>query len=313
MDSATIVPVASLGREFSTARAIRPRLLEALPHHLHRAGTTLPRVRRRIDVPFDSQQIGNIPALAAACAIDHAVLPSPGFRGGPAAAQQRVGHFLQHGLAGYDQNHGDPLSDSASGLSPYLHFGNISPQEVLLAVREAAPEPDYVRFQDQLLTWRELSFNFAYHNRRHRGLGALPAWAQKELDEHAGDPRTTRYSARQLESANTGEELWNAAQRAYLRDGYMHNYMRMLWGKSVLQWTATPARAFAILEHLNNKYALDGRGPNAYSGIMWIFGKFDRPFYGRPVYGLVRYMSLKAARKKFDTEEYIRRHPAVAP
>ncbi len=115
------------------------------------------------------------------------------------------------------------------------------------------------------------------------------------------------YSDDDLEQARTGSELWNAAQRAYLQDGWMHNSVRMLWGKAVLQWTRDAGEAFRILEHLNNKYSLDGRDPNSYGGILWIFGKFDRPFYRRPIYGTVRYQSLKAAEKKFDVGRYVRR------
>ena len=124
--------------------------------------------------------------------------------------------------------------------------------------------------------------------------------------EHEADPRPELYSDEELEFAKTGDELWNAAQRSYLRDGWMHNYMRMLWGKAVLQWTPNAAECLRVLEHLNNKYSLDGRDPNSYGGIMWTFGKFDRPFYRRPVYGTVRYQSLRAARDKFDVPRYVK-------
>ena len=113
------------------------------------------------------------------------------------------------------------------------------------------------------------------------------------------------YDDATLEQAATGDALWNACQRAYLRDGWMHNYLRMVWGKSVIGWTENAARALRILEHLNNKYSLDGRDPNSYGGLLWCFGKFDRPFYRRPVFGTVRYMSLKAAATKFDAKRYI--------
>jgi deoxyribodipyrimidine photo-lyase len=220
------------------------------------------------------------------------------------AARRQLEKFVSTGLSRYDERN-DPNGTSSSGLSPYLHFGNISPQDVLLEAREAGPASQYALFQDQVLTWRELAFNFAYHNPRHRTPNAIPPWARKELEDHAADPRPVLYSEAELEQAATGEPLWNAAQQSYLRDGYMHNYLRMLWGKSVLQWTPDYREAWRILEQLNNRYALDGRDPCSYAGIAWIFGKFDRPFYRRPVYGLVRYMSLKAAAKKFDVRKYI--------
>lgn len=310
IDSATVVPVAALGRQFSGARAIRPALLEALPHYLHPVGTALPRKNRRIEVPFQSPDLSDVASLVASCSIDHTVPPSLLFRGGARAAQGKLSDFLASGLPRYEEERNNPVSNTASGLSPYLHFGNISPQEILIRAREAGPEKSYVAFQDQLLTWRELAFNFAYHDPRHRDPDSIPAWARKELEDHSADPRQTLYSAEQLERAETGDELWNSAQRSYLRDGYMHNYMRMLWGKAVLQWTADWRDAYRILEHLNNKYSLDGRDPNSYAGIGWIFGKFDRPFYRRPIYGLVRYMSLRAAAKKFDARAYVERFAA---
>ena len=139
-------------------------------------------------------------------------------------------------------------------------------------------------------------------------MDAIPAWAREQLREHEADPRPVLYSLEEMEQARTGSDLWNAAQRSYLRDGWMHNYMRMLWGKAVLQWTRDAAECLRVLEHLNNKYSLDGRDPNSYGGIMWIFGKFDRPFYRRPVYGTVRYQSLAAADRKFDVRRYVATH-----
>lgn len=136
---------------------------------------------------------------------------------------------------------------------------------------------------------------------------AIPAWAREELRQGEADARLALYTDDDLERARTGNELWNAAQRAYLRDGWMHNTLRMLWGKAVLQWTPDAGSALRILEHLNNKYALDGRDPNSYAGIHWIFGRFDRPFYRRPIYGTVRYQSLTAAERKFDVGECIRK------
>jgi deoxyribodipyrimidine photo-lyase len=298
VDSSTVVPLAALGRPYNTARAIRPVLLDALLHHLHPVGTAAPDIRGKVEVPFTTPSFTDIGGLVASCPIDHEVAPSPVFRGGTAAARRQLEGFLERGLPRYDER-SNPLSNVSSGLSPYLHFGNISPQEILLAAREAGPEDQYLKFRDQVLTWRELSFNFAYHDPRHREPESIPDWARRELDDHSEDPRPVIYTAEQLEKAATGDELWNAAQRQYLETGYMHNYLRMLWGKAVLQWTPDYRAAHRILVHLNNKYALDGRDPNSYAGIAWILGKFDRPFYRRPVYGLVRYMSLGAARKKF--------------
>jgi deoxyribodipyrimidine photo-lyase len=223
----------------------------------------------------------------------------PGTPGGPRAARLRLGRFLEHGLRQYTEKRSDPHAGATSGLSPYLHYGNISPHEVVLRVRDAGPAEQVAKFQDEILTWRELAFNFTHFDRRHRTVEAIPAWARQELARGESDERPALYSAKELEHARTSEPLWNAAQLAYVRDGWMPNPLRMIWGKSVLQWTRNASEALGILEHLNNKFALDGRDPSSYLNIHWVFGKFDRPFYRRPIFGTVRYMSLKAAEKKF--------------
>jgi deoxyribodipyrimidine photo-lyase len=316
VDSSTVVPMAALGRGFTSARAIRPTLERALSHFLHPVGTAAPRWQRAVEVPFEPERVAcgeTITTLVRSCAIDHGVAPSLSIRGGPRAARTRLARFLDTGISRYLEDRNDPVNDSSSGLSPYLHFGNISPQEILLRAREAGSDPDYGAFQDQLLTWRELAYNFACHDPCHDSPDAIPAWARHELEEHSADARPVIYDDSQLEAAKTGDDLWNAAQRSYLREGYMHNYMRMLWGKAVLLWTADYLHAFRILVHLNNKYALDGRDPNSYAGIQWIFGKFDRPFYRRPIFGTVRYMSLKAAGKKFDAARYVEGSRELTP
>ena len=320
VDACTVVPLRFHEKEYISAAAFRPRVLAALPHFLERGPEPEPRIRRPVDLPFDpTVPLGaadgtagaSIPRLVASCEIDHAVPPSPLLRGGPAAARARLRRFLESGLPRYVEERGDPNAGATSMLSPYLHFGNLSPREVLVAAREAGPAAQFAKFQDELITWRELSYNFVQWNRRHRTVEAIPAWAREELRKGERDPRPVLYDDDALEEARTGDDLWNAAQRSYLRDGWMHNAMRMLWGKAVLQWTSNAAEALRILEHLNNKYALDGRDPNSYSGIHWIFGKFDRPFYRRPIYGTVRYQSLKAARDKFDVPAYLGRYTSA--
>jgi photolyase PhrII len=308
VDSQLVVPVTLLEKEHSTARGIRPHLMKRLDAHLHPVGDEQPRVVRPVELPFEPTIVTpeRIPALVAGCAIDHTVPPSPLIRGGTTAARTRLHWWLQHGLARYEERN-DPNVDVTSRLSPYLHFGNISVQEVLLAAREAGPQVPYEKFLDETVTWRELSFNLCHWNPRHRTPDAIPGWAREQLHRHETDPRPALFDPATLEAGRTGEHLWDAMQHSYLRDGWMHNYMRMLWGKTVLQWTPDAAHAMRILEHLNNKYSLDGRNPNSYGGILWTFGKFDRPFHRRPIYGTVRYQSLKAAKDKFDVPQYVRR------
>jgi photolyase PhrII len=285
--------------------------MAALPHHLWPIASGEPAVRRTIDLPFEPTrpERDRIAALVAACDIDHAVAPSPSFTGGTTAARARLRQFLATGLPRYADARNDPNEpDATSRLSPWLHFGHVSVQEVLLAAQEAGPDEQYRKFLDETLVWRELSHNFCFHNPRHRTVDGIPPWAREQLAAHEADPRPELYALEDLEFARTGDALWNAAQRAYLRDGFMHNYLRMLWAKAVLAWTPNAAECLRVLEHLNNKYSLDGRDPNSYGGIMWTFGKFDRPFYRRPIYGTVRYQSLKAAADKFDVPRYVRRY-----
>ena len=315
VDSSTVVPTKWFDGEHATAAGFRPRLMAALPQFLRPFEGGEPKLRRRVEIPFEPVRptLDGIPALVASCDVDHTVPPARALRGGPAAAGRRLAHFVESGLPRYEEDRDDPNEDATSMLSPYLHFGNISPQEVLLQAREAGSAAPFAKFQDELLTWREISYNFVYHNPRHRTVEAIPAWAREELRKGEADPRPVLYSEEEMGRAQTGDELWNASQRAYLRDGWMHNALRMLWGKAVLQWTPNAQEALRVLEHLNNKYSLDGRDPNSYAGIHWIFGKFDRPFYRRPIYGTVRYQSLKAAEKKFDVARYLKRYPPLSP
>lgn len=313
VDSATVVPMAAHAKEHSTARGFRTALLEPLAHHLWPVPNPLPRVRRPVDVGFEDDAPAVTPAtiasLVAGCDVDQAVAASPMFRGGTAAGRARLHEFVARGLARYADDRNDPNNlEAVSRLSPWLHFGNVSIHEVLLTARAAGPAAAYAKFEDEAVTWRELAHNFCHWNPKHRTVAGIPAWAREQLASHEADPRPARYTLAQLERAETADPLWNAMQRSYLRDGWMHNYVRMLWGKAVLMWTRDAAECLAFLEHLNNKYSLDGRDPNSYGGIMWTFGKFDRPFYRRPIYGTVRYQSLRAAADKFDVPGYIRRY-----
>ena len=300
------LPAQSLEKAFSGARHIRPVLMRDLDNWLHPVPNSTPRHTKAVALPFEPTIVTpeRIAALVAACPVDHGVPPAHGWTGGSRAARTRLDWWVEHGLPRYLERN-DPNVDATSKMSPWLHFGQVSAHEVLLAARARGPSEQYDKFIDQTLTWRELAFNLCRFDAKHRTLAAVPPWAQKELADHEDDPRTI-YSDEELEQAQTGDELWNAAQRSYRRDGWMHNYLRMLWGKSIIGWTGNPERALRLLEHLNNKYALDGRDPCSYGGILWCFGKFDRPFYRRPVFGTVRYMSLKAAKGKFDVAAYVK-------
>lgn len=308
VDSCTIVPMGYHDKAHRSARGIRPILLEALPHFLSPAHEPIARTVRPIDPGFDAVTVpaSDIADYVAGCPIDHSVEAVTTFAGGTAPARQRLERWLATGLPRYLDEQGDPNSDATSRLSPWLHFGHLSPHEVLRAALEAGPTLQYEKFRDELLTWRELAYNFTYFDPGHRTIDATPEWARKELAEHESDLRDPRYSEDELERGLTDSALWNASQLTYVRDGWMHNYLRMLWGKAILGWTPDAAAALALMEHFNNKYSLDGRDPNTYAGIHWILGKFDRPFFRRPIFGTVRYMSLVAAERKFDVPRYVR-------
>lgn len=260
--------------------------------------------------------------------IDHAVRPNEEIAGGTVAAQKKWKRFLTGRLDRYGEDRNHPDENATSGLSPYLHFGHVSAHQMaadLLDHEEWTPDQaspangknhgfwnvtgPTEAFLDQLLTWREMGFNLAHRQpQTYDKFESLPEWSQKTLAEHADDPRPVLYELEQFERARTHDELWNAAQRELVSTGVMHNYMRMLWGKKILHWTRSPREALSILIHLNNKYGLDGRDPNSYSGIFWTLGRYDRAWGPkRPVFGSVRYMTSESARKKLHLKKYLAR------
>ena len=200
-----------------------------------------------------------------------------------------------------------PEIDGTSHLSPYLHFGHISPLTVALAVEQAdAPKTAKEVFLKQLIVWRELAVNLVRFNQNYDNFECGEPWAHRTLAAHSNDDRPVLYSEKQLEDAETYDLLWNAAQIQMVTTGWMHNYLRMYWAKKILEWSPSPAIAYGIAVRLNDKYELDGRDPNGYAGIAWsIVGKFDRPWFERPIFGLIRYMSGASTGKKFDSKRYI--------
>jgi deoxyribodipyrimidine photo-lyase len=233
------------------------------------------------------------------------------FTGGTHAALKRLREFVRDDLKTYEQTRNHPEVAGTSRLSPYLHFGHIGPLTIALAVNDAVkqgrvPASAGEKFIEELIGWRELAVLFVQHEPNYDNWECAAPWARKTLLEHGGD-RRERYSFEQLERGQTGDDLWDAAQRQMVKTGWMHNTMRMYWGKKILEWAPDPARAFEWAVALNDRYELDGRDPNGYAGIAWaIVGRHDRPWFNRPVFGLVRPMSGRSLRKKFDAEKYIR-------
>lgn len=237
-----------------------------------------------------------------------------GFKSGETAAHAALLRFLKEGLQNYHQGRNDPVQDGQSGLSPYLHFGQLSAQRVALAVRKAkAPSEAKSAFLEELIIRRELAENFCFYNQDYDAFGGIPAWAQATLDQHRDDVRIYQYMLSQFEAAQTHDALWNAAQMEMVKTGKMHGYMRMYWAKKILEWSPNPEEALRIAIYFNDKYELDGRDPNGYAGCAWsIGGLHDRPWPTRPVFGKVRYMNENGCRRKFDVDDYIDKMNGIA-
>jgi len=308
VDADVIVPSKLLEKEQYAARIIRPRLQARLEQFLTLAGNPEAQVQwqKPPGLGFRHDE-ATTDVTEGWKNLDRSVGPVDSFRGGTSEALRLLDDFVKRKLASYPENHGKPEIDGTSRLSPYLHFGHVGPHTVMKAVQESrAPQTTKDDFINQFLTWRELAINFVHFNPVYDSLECAPDWAHKTLAAHAADPRPVVYTREQFEHAQTHDELWNAAQLQMLHAGWMHNYMRMYWAKKILEWSPSPAVAYQTALYLNDKYFLDGRDPDGYAGVAWsIGGKFDRPWFDRPIFGSIRWMSGDAARKKFDADKYI--------
>ena len=314
VDADVVVPSRVFNRSFALLHHFRPRLKAELPRYLvaqPAEGSPHPHFRLHKKLARFSL-LGDI--TAGFTKLDRSIQPVDTFTGGTRSAMRRLGEFLKSDLAAYDENRNHPEIAGTSRLSPYLHFGNIGPLTIARAVEKAAGSGKISskaseRFLEQLIGWRELAVLFVRHEPSYDTWECAAPWARKTLLEHASDPRPWRYTFEQLERAETHDELWNAAQREMTATGWMHNYTRMYWAKKILEWAPDPATAFDWAVILNDRYQLDGRDPNGYAGIAWaIVGKLDRPWFNRPVFGLVRPMTGASTAKKFDAPAYIRQH-----
>jgi len=314
VDADVVVPSRVFNRSFTLLHHFRPRLQAELPKYLVAPpveGGTHPyfRLHKKVARYSLSDDI-----TAGFTKLDRSIPPVDTFTGGTRSAMRRLGEFLKSELAAYDTNRNHPEIAGTSRLSPYLHFGNIGPLSIARAVDKAADSGKISsktreRFLEQLIGWRELAVLFVRHEPSYDTWECAAPWARKTLLEHASDPRPYKYTFAQLERGETHDELWNAAQREMTVTGWMHNYMRMYWAKKILEWAPDPATAFDWAVILNDRYQLDGRDPSGYAGIAWaIVGKLDRPWFNRPVFGLVRPMTGASTAKKFDSAAYIGQH-----
>ncbi len=307
VESNVVVPVdAACPREAYSAAVLRPRIHRLLDRFLVPVHA----------VPVEADSLGlafDLPDLMDSAAImrqlhahiDPSVGPVPAIRGGAPAALALLDDFAVRKLDRYDGDRNDPTLDGSSGLSPYLHFGQISPLRIALRLKEVE-SPGRDPFLEQLVVRRELAMNFVHYNDRYDAYEGLPTWCRSSLGSHANDPREHVYSRAQFEAAQTHDPYWNAAQYQMVSTGRMHGYMRMYWGKKLVEWSASPQEAFRTALYLNNRYELDGRDPNGYAGVAWCFGKHDRPWAERPVFGLIRFMNAAGLRRKFDADGYVR-------
>jgi deoxyribodipyrimidine photo-lyase len=312
VDADVIVPTMLLEKAQYAAHTIRPRIQAQLEKYL--VPSNNPQARVPWKKPARLESLDADVDITEGWKLDRSVSPVSQWRGGSTEAFRLAREFVEQKLRGYGTQRNKPETDHTSRLSPYLHFGHISPITVAIAVqRSIAPKPDKEAFLNQVTIWRELSVNMVRFNPDYDNFECGEPWAHRTLSKHAKDPRPILYTERQLEQAETHDQLWNACQMQMVNTGWMHNYMRMYWAKKILEWTRTPAEAHRVAVYLNDKYELDGRDPNGYAGIAWaIVGKFDRPWFERPIFGLIRYMSGASTGKKFDSKTYIQQNLSAA-
>ena len=349
VDSVGLFPMAATDRVFPSAHTFRRQLQKDLVPHLNEFPDQAPLRRaahlRPGKLPRNflarwpaapEKLLAANPSSLATLPIDHSVGVAKNHKGGFRAGRKRLESFLVNGLARYAEDRNQPSENATSGLSPYLHFGHVSSHEIFAGLAKAhAWSPQQVSsrvtgsregwwgfdpvvegFLDQVITWRELGFNMASKRDDYDRFESLPDFARKTLDAHRSDRRSHLYTLAQFDGAQTHDEIWNAAQRELTTTGCMHNYLRMLWGKKILEWTETPEEALEVMIELNNRYALDGRNPNSYSGIFWCLGRYDRAFGPeREVFGKVRFMSSESTRRKLRLTSYLEQHkePGLYP
>ncbi len=341
VDSNGILPLAATDQVFPTAFSFRRFLQGELREHLEAFPKKTPLSRVSVPPPptLPEKLVKRWPAATeellrsdreglADFPIDHEVEPAA-LRGGAEQASTALTRFLKDRVRHYAEEGSHPDSEATSGLSPYLHFGHISSHEVFsrltkhenwsprrLGDKATGGRSGWWRmsegaeaFLDQLVTWRELGYNMCSKRTDYAEYDSLPEWVRETLEKHEKDPRPYIYPLAAFEAADTHDPLWNAAQRQLLQEGRIHNYLRMIWGKKILEWSPSPREALAIMIELNDKYALDGRDPNSYSGIFWTLGRYDRPWGPeRPIFGKIRYMSSKNTERKLRLQSYLERY-----
>ncbi|HWR68391.1 MAG TPA: deoxyribodipyrimidine photo-lyase [Desulfomonilia bacterium] len=303
-----VIPVERVSSKAEyAARTIRPKMHRLLGHFLKPLETRAPR-RSSVGIELDVTGEASLEDAMEKLSIDRGVPPAGNFfRPGAVQARRLFQKFLEEKLENYVPNHNQPQTDNCSCMSMYLHFGQISPMDLALKVQEHRDDnPEAVdAFLEELIVRRELAINFVRYTDDYDSFGSIPAWARRTLERHAPDRRPYVYSAADLDAAATHDPYWNAAMNEMKYTGFMHNYMRMYWGKKILEWSPTPREAYRTLMWLNNRHFLDGRDPNSYAGAGWVFGLHDRPWGERDIFGTVRTMTASGLERKCDIRAYV--------
>jgi len=304
VETNVVVPVETVSRkEEYAARTIRPKIHK----HLDTFLTPLKKQKLQtssLELKFPCFDISDTEKAIGKMNIDRSVPKVDTFQGGTSEAKKLLRRFIRQKLDHYAEGRNDPNANYVSQMSPYLHFGQISPLYIALQIRNT-DSPGKEAYLEELIVRRELAINFVRFNKKYHLFGSLPNWARINLKAHAKDKREYLYSLEELENAQTHDPYWNAAQTEMVRTGKMHGYMRMYWGKKIMEWTRSAQQAYKIAVFLNDKYELDGRDPNGYAGVAWCFGKHDRPWTKRPIFGTVRYMNANGLKRKFDADAYV--------
>ena len=308
VESNVVVPVTTASSKEEYSAATLRRKIEPMIVHFVQSIPLYDVTIKSEDIDLGKSELTllSLRKTMDAVGVSHEAAVCTWITGGEIAANKRLNEFVDTRLEGYEQHHNDPADPYVSYLSPYLHFGQISPVTIYHAVVKQA-YPSIPAFVEQLIVRRELAMNFVYFNLLYHHYEGRPEWARDSLENHSIDRRPIRYSEDELLSAKTHDPYWNAAQNELVHLGTMHGYMRMYWGKKILEWSASPKIAFEIALDFNNRFQLDGRDPNGYAGVAWCFGKHDRPWVERPIFGNIRYMNDKGLERKFAIKKYVER------
>lgn len=304
VESNVIVPVQEASdREEYSAATFRPKILSKVDKYLIPLEENKPK-HSSLNIGFKSFNIDDIEEALGKLNILRDVGRIKTLHGGTTEAKRQLKLFIAKKLDGYSNFRSDPSKDYFSNMSPYLHFGQISPLYIALEIMKT-DSPGKDAYLEELVVRRELGVNFVYYNDNYDSISAIPDWAKRSLREHSQDFRPYVYSLADLENCRTHDLYWNACQKEMEKAGKMHGYMRMYWAKKIIEWSATPEDAFRKAVYLNDRYELDGRAPNSYSGIAWCFGKHDRAWPERPIFGKVRYMNSAGLKRKFEMDKYL--------